>query len=176
MTCARCGNLLHRHVPDSIERALALSIAGLVLLAVANLLPFIDLSIGGAEAHTTLSTGVQALWQEGKWFLATLVLFTCIVAPLIQLSLMVYVFLPLRAGFVPALARPALRAIHHLREWNMVEVFMLGILVAAVKLAKMATIVPGIAMWSFMGMIFIIAGALASIDRQVVWNRLENLS
>ena len=55
----------------------------------------------------------------------------------------------------------------------MIEVFMIGILVALVKLTKMAVIVPGIAMWSFVVLIFLVTGAYSSIDGRIVWQQLE---
>ena len=60
-----------------------------------------------------------------------------------------------------------------LRPWGMMEVFMLGILVSVVKLGKMATIVPGVALWSFALLIIVLAAATAALDRRMVWDRLE---
>jgi len=79
-------------------------------------------------------------------------------------------------GHVARYTKQACRYLQRLRDWNMIEVFMIGILVALVKLLKMATIVPGIALWSFLAMIFIITGALASIDGRVIWRRLTGAS
>jgi paraquat-inducible protein A len=55
----------------------------------------------------------------------------------------------------------------------MMEVFMLGILVAIVKLMDMATIVPGLALWSFVLLMLVLAGAVASFEPESVWEHLE---
>jgi paraquat-inducible protein A len=60
-----------------------------------------------------------------------------------------------------------------LQPWGMMEVFMLGILVSVVKLMKMATIVPGISLYCFAVLIFILAGSMACLDPRIIWERLE---
>ena len=52
---------------------------------------------------------------------------------------------------------------------------MLGILVSVVKLAKMAKIVPGIAIFSFFALIVVLAAATVSLDPHKIWDRWEKL-
>ena len=171
--CGRCGAALYRNIPDSVDRTIALSLAGLILFVVANLFPFLSFEVGSQTTQTTLFTGVRELYAQGIWALAALVFVTSILAPLVQLILMLYVFIPIKAGGVAIYTRPAFRLLNKVRDWNMIEVFMIGILVALVKLTKMATIVPGIALWSFMVLIFLVTGAAASIDGRIVWRQFE---
>ncbi len=171
--CRRCGAVLFRNIPDSVDRTIALSLAGLILFVVANLFPFLSFEVGSQVTQTTLFTGVRELYAQGIWALAALVFITSILAPLLQLVLILYIFIPIKTGRVAAYTRPAFRLLQTVRDWNMIEVFMIGILVALVKLTKMATIVPGIAMWSFMVLIFLLTGAAASIDGRVVWQQFE---
>jgi paraquat-inducible protein A len=65
------------------------------------------------------------------------------------------------------------RAVETLSPWSMTEVYMLGILVALVKLADLATIVPGIALYSFVALIISMAAADAALEPEQVWERLE---
>ena len=67
-----------------------------------------------------------------------------------------------------------LRFVRHLQPWNMMEVFMLGILVSVVKLAKMAKIIPGVALFSFLALIFVMAAMSASLDSHLIWEKWEN--
>jgi paraquat-inducible protein A len=170
--CRRCGAPLFRNIPNSVNRTIALSLAGLILFIVANVFPFLSFEIGSQATQTTLFTGVRQLYAQGVWLLAGLVFFTSILAPLLQLLLMLYVFVPIKFSRVARYTKQAFRLLRHVRDWNMIEVFMIGILVALVKLTKMATIVPGIAMWSFLVLIFLVTGASASIDGRIVWRRL----
>jgi len=168
--------LLFRNIPNSIDRTIALSLAGLILFVIANIFPFLAFEAGGQSTQTNLVEGVRQLYDQGIWALAGLVLFTCILAPLLQLLLMLYVFVPLKFSRVAVYTRPAYRLFLRITEWNMIEVFIIGVLVALVKLVKMADIIPGTAMWSFIGLVFVVTGAAASIDGRLVWRRLDERS
>jgi paraquat-inducible protein A len=60
-----------------------------------------------------------------------------------------------------------------LKPWGMMEIFMLGILVSAVKLVKMATIIPGPALYAFLGLIFVLAAMAVTLDEHLVWEQIE---
>jgi paraquat-inducible protein A len=171
--CSRCGAVLHQHKRDSLERTLALTVTGLVLFVVANVFPFLGFKLGAQVHETVLITGVLELYHQGMWILATVVLVTTIVMPAAQMTGLLYVLIPLRLNRMPWKLREVFRFIQSLRPWAMMEVFMLGILVSIVKLAKMATIVPGIAVFAFMALIFILAASLAVLDPHAVWERIK---
>jgi len=172
--CSRCGAVLQRHKRDSLDRTLAWTIAGLILFAVANAFPFLALKSGGLVRETTLITGVVELYKQNMRIVAVLVFLTSILFPVIQLAGILYLLLPLKVKRLPWW-KPALvfRFIRSLQPWAMMEVFMIGILVSMVKLAKMATVIPGIAIYSFALLIFVLAAAVASLDPHLVWDRLE---
>jgi len=169
--CRRCNAVLHRSVRDSLDRTLALTFAGLVLFIVANSFPFLSFKMQGQVTQTTLATGVIDLYRQGMWELALLVLLTSIVVPLLQLLLLIYVLLPIKFNRTPWKLAQVFRFQQSLGPWGMMEVFMLGILVAVVKLVEMAQIVPGLALWSFALLIFVLAGAAASLDPEIIWER-----
>lgn len=171
--CRRCNAMLHRRVENSIDRTLALTLAGVVLFIVANLFPFLAFSMQSQETQTTLISGVLGLYDQGKWEIAILVLLTTIVVPLMQLLIQLYVFLPLKFNRIPWKMAVVFRFAQNLSPWSMMEVFLVGILVAIVKLVGMAQIIPGIALWSFALLIVILAAAAANQDSRVVWSRVE---
>jgi len=173
--CSRCGSVLYRHKPNSLERTLALSLAGLVLFVLANSFPFLALKMEAQVHQTNLITGIKVLYTQGMQALAILVLLTTILAPLAQLLGMLYVLLPLRHHRVAPKFAPIFRFVLSLQPWSMMEVFMLGILVSVVKLAKMAQIVPGIAIFSFFGLIVVLTAATVSLDPHEIWHRWEKL-
>ena len=171
--CRRCNAALHTGVENSLDRTLALTLAGVVLFVVANSFPFLAFKLQGQETQTTLITGVFDLYHQGKWEIAILVLLTTIVVPLVQLSLQLYVFLPLKFNRIPWNMATVFRIGQNLQTWNMMEVFLIGILVAIVKLVGMAQIIPGLALWAFALLIVTLAAAGANLDSQVVWKRVE---
>ncbi|MGD8629798.1 MAG: paraquat-inducible protein A [Gammaproteobacteria bacterium] len=171
--CPRCNALLHRGVKNSIDRTLALTLAGLILFAVANAFPLLAFKLKGQVTQATLISGVLDLYHTGKWEIAALVLLTSIVVPLFELLILLYVFVPLKLNRVPWKMASVFRMAQNLSPWSMMEVFLIGIIVAVVKLVGMATIVPGTALWAFGLLIITLAAAAANMDSQVVWERLE---
>jgi paraquat-inducible protein A len=170
--CPRCGGVLYRRVPNSLDRTLALAVAAMILFIVANSFPFLAMKMQGNVTHTTLATGVQSLYENKQPLVATLVLYTTIAAPFLQLSTLLYVLGSVKIGVqFPGLVL-AFRLLRRFQSWSMMEVFMIGILVSLVKLAGMAKIVPGIALWSFVLLIPAVAGATASLDPQLIWRRI----
>jgi len=170
--CARCGMVLHRDRPDSLNRTLALTLAGLILFIIANAFPFLSFELRGQITETTLITGVRDLWIEGQWALAGVVFFTSILAPGLQLTLLLVVLTPLLRGRMPPWLPRLFRWVRTLTPWGMMDVFMLGILVAVVKLSDMATIVPGASLFAFGVLIFVLAAAQAALDPDLVWSRV----
>ena len=171
--CRRCNALLHRGVENSIDRTLALTFAGLILFVVANSFPLLAFKLQGQETQATLISGILDLYNGGKWEIALLVLLTTIVVPLMQLMLQLYIYLPLKFNRVPWFLARAARFAGGLQPWSMMEVFLIGIIVAIVKLVGMAQIVPGLALWSFALLIVMLAAAAANMDPRVVWDRVE---
>ena len=174
LLCARCGAVLHRHRPNSIDRTLALVMAALLLFTLANAFPFLAMQTGGLVQETTLLSGVHELWRQDLRLLAALVFCTCVLVPAAQLAGLLTILLPLRLGRRPPPgATRILRLVQAAAPWGMMEVFMLGILVALVKLGHMATIVPGVSVFSFAALIVVMAAALSTLDPALVWARLD---
>ena len=170
--CVRCGAVLYSRKKDSIDRTMAFTIAGLVLFALSNAYPILGMKSEGILLETTLMQGVTELHAQGMWGLAALVFATCILVPLIQLLGLLYIILPIRMNRLAWQAPFFFRYLRKLQPWGMMEVFMLGILVSIVKLAKMAVIIPGLSLYAFAALIFILAGAISSLDPHLIWDRL----
>ncbi len=171
--CGRCGAVLVRHKPNSIERTLALAVTGLILFILANAFPILEFEINGEITATTLIGAVGSLYASGEWPLAVVVFLTTQAAPLSQILIKLYVYLPLWLNRVPWRPGVAFRLLLEIEPWSMMSVFMLGILVSVVKLAKMAHILPGTSLWAFVLLIVVLAAAVASMDTALVWQRLE---
>ena len=167
--CSRCSAVLFRHIPDSIDRGLAYTLGAAFLFIIANLFPIVGLEVQGIANATSLYGAVEAIWKNHMEGVAALVFITTILIPAVELSLMLYVLLPVKLGQVPQGLAPILRVLQSVRPWSMTQVFILGVLVALVKLAHLAHIVPGIALWSFGGLILLLTGAVASFNTHELW-------
>jgi paraquat-inducible protein A len=171
LCCARCGAVLHRHGRDMIELPLALALAGLVLFALSNLYPLLEFRLQGSSDTTYLLAGIAALYAQGMPILATVVLFTTVLAPALHLALLIYVYGALRLGRRPPGFARALRLIQAILPWSMLEIFLLGVIVAAVKLAAQASIVPGPAAWSLGLLVLVLAAAATQVHPHRLWER-----
>ncbi len=171
--CPRCGAAIRRHRKNGVERALAFTIAGIILFLVANTFPFMSFRFQGVLRETTLITGIIELNRQGLVGVAALVMLTTILAPLLHLLGMLYVLLPLRFDRMPPQVALVFRIVRGSLPWSMMEVFMLGILVSMVKLAKMAEITPGLAMFAFFILIVVLAAGTASLDPHRIWERMD---
>jgi len=171
--CIRCGAVLYKHKANSLERTLAFAIAAMILFVLANSFPFLGMRIGAQIRETTLITGIYELYIQGMQVIAILVFLTTLLVPFIQMMCLFYLLVPLKFGRVPRYLPRVLRFLNSLAPWSMVEVFMVGILVSLVKLAGMAQIIPGISVYSFMALIFVLAAMLVSLDTHLIWQKWE---
>lgn len=171
--CGRCARVLYRPHDDNLDKPLAFTIAASVLFVLANVFPIVGLELQGQSTTATLFGTAQALYRQNMALLGALVFFTTIVVPAVQLTGMAYLLLALRFGSIPRQLPLALRVLQAVRPWGMVEVFILGLLVSLVKLGGMASVQPGVALWSFGGLLVMIAAAIATFDARVIWARQE---
>ncbi|WOD16283.1 paraquat-inducible protein A [Paraburkholderia kirstenboschensis] len=172
LRCRRCHAELRRGRSNGPEYALAFTLAAVVLLIISNVSPIVGLSVNGHVVRTTLAGSVRVLYIDGMWPLALLVGITTIVMPALQTLSMCWLLVPLRFGRVPAYAVEAFRLFRLARPWGMTEVLILGLLVALVKLAHIAKVVPETALWSFVVLMLLLAAASASFDPHELWARI----
>jgi paraquat-inducible protein A len=169
--CPRCDRQMLRRREDP-ERTLALTVAAAVLYVVANTVPMLGLSAVGREAFTTVVGGAVHLWNNGRETVSVLVFLTAVVAPALQIGFMLAVALGTRRERAPRWVGVLLR--HHPTTctWSMIEVMMLGVLVALIKIADYATVIPGLALFVLGALIFLLAAIQSSFDPRAVWKRV----
>ena len=173
--CARCDAVLYRRHRDSIQRALAFTVAAAVLFVLANVFPIVGLRVGSEIIQTSLFGSAKAVYANDMKALGVLVLITTVVAPLIELGAMLWLLLPLSQGRMPPGGAALFRALRAVQPWRMAEVMMLGVLVALVKLAHLAEVVPGIALWSLGALIVMVAAAVSTFDPRDLWTKIDAL-
>ena len=167
--CRRCGATLGLARHATFDLPLAMALAGLVTLLIAHTNNILVIDIQGQFRATTLWEAAWTLYDEGSWLMAIVVLFTTLINPLVEMGAVCYVLLPLRTGQRAPAYELVLRAMQAVRPWVMVEVFMLGVLVAFVKLNGLASVIPGAGLWAF-GAVMMLSAAMASaFDHEHVW-------
>lgn len=171
--CSRCGSVLYRERANSLERTLGLMVTALILWLVANAYPFMTFEFKGQSESNLILSGVIELYSNGAVELSAVIFFTSFVAPIIYIGGMLYVLLPVRLGWHAPGAAACFRVLTELRAWSMLEVYLLGVMVAVIKLNQLASIEPGIAMGAFAALILVWSASQASLDPRVVWRALE---
>ena len=173
--CQRCDAMLYRHIPDSLNRSLALYITALILWVIANLFPFLGMKVGGIYQENFLFAGGWALYQNGMGELGLVVFLTSIVFPLVTILGMIYLLLPARLGIAPPQAGRVFQLVKALEPWNLISVFMLGTLIAIVKLQELATVVPGLSLVALSMLLVVYAMARSQFDSETLWQRIEKI-
>ena len=171
--CERCNAVLFRHTPDLVDRGLAWTLAAAILFVVANFFPIVGLEVQGTLNATSLYGAVERIWDNDMQGVAALVFITTILIPAMEISLMLYLLFPLKFGWLPGETKLILRVLQSVRPWSMTQVFILGVLVALVKLAHLAHVVPGVALWAFGGLILSLTAAIANFNAHEVWKLLK---
>ena len=170
--CPRCGAFLFRHRTNSIERSLSLLVAALILFVIAQTFPFMTLKMEGREQPTVLLQGCLEFYRQGLWPLALLVFFATTAAPLAKMTALLWVLVPLHHGRQPRHGGHVFRLAQTLRPWAMMEVYLLGVFVAYVKLIDMATLELGVGLFAFGVLILVMSWADSALEPAEVWQRL----
>lgn len=171
--CPRCNKELWRRREDSLNRTLALTLAAAVLYVIANTVPMLGLTVVGRQAFTTVIGGAKHLWDNGQQIVAVLVLLTAVLAPALQIGFVLAVALAARRRRAPRWAGVLLRYHPTTRTWSMIEVMLLGVLVALIKIADYATVIPGMALFVLGALVFLLAAIQANFDPREVWDKIE---
>ena len=167
--CTRCGARLYRHIPNSLNRALALNITAFMLFILANVYPFVSLKLSGRIEENLMISGTLAMFREGMFDLGILVFCTSILFPGLTILGMLYMLVPLKFGKRPRHLAAVYRIVKAIAPWSLTGVFMLGVLIAIVKLLDLATILPGISLMSFAVLLFVVAAASSNLDPAIFW-------
>lgn len=175
--CVRCGHELYSRKPFSIDRTLAASIAGIVLLILSLSLPFLGLSRGSVESSISVIDAVRALWQSDMRWLGVLSLALIALLPMIRLGLLIWVMTRLRFRLgVNQTMRRAMRWVERIEPWAMAEIFMVGVVVSLVKVSELATLTVGPAFWALLGVILAFSLISLFYCKDTVWQLLTRRS
>lgn len=171
--CPRCKRTLAHGGPGAPDRMLALSVAALVVFLLANAEPLMRLSTAGREVSTTVLGGAMEMWRQGERTASLLVALFAVVAPFIYISAILAVLLATRRPPAPRWVGVLLRWSEVSGLWSMVEVMLLGLLVALVKIARLASVAPGIGLFAVGALAFLLAAMSAGFDPREAWSRVR---
>lgn len=174
LRCRRCGEVLMTNRPRAMDRTLAAAFASIILMIGAVFFPFLEMSVLGIDRKASVLDAALAFSDGLMVPLALAVGMLIIVIPLIRGAALAYVILPLRLGRAPApAARAAFRLATQLKPWSMAEIFIIGVVVALVKIAGMASIHLGPAFWAMACLVLLVVLEGTSLCEWSLWQTLQ---
>jgi paraquat-inducible protein A len=175
--CPRCGSHLHLRKPDSIRRTMAFMLAAAALYVPANVLPMMTMVELGVTTSNTIVGGIIYFWKGGAYPIALVILTASILIPLLKIISISWLCLAASGKLHPS---PAMLGKMYwftelMGRWSMVDIFVVGILVALVQLGNYMTVTPGPGSLAFGGVVVLTMFAAMSFDPRLLWDRLEML-
>ncbi|MBC7139978.1 MAG: paraquat-inducible protein A [Defluviimonas sp.] len=173
--CGRCGAVLIAPRARAFSRIIALAATALILMGAAVFLPFLDLSASGMHSRASVLDAVLAFSRGMMLPLSVAVGALIVVIPALRLALILYTLAPMLGGRPPLPRAPqAFRLAAALKPWSMAEIFLIGVAVALVKVAGLATVTPGPAFWAFCGLVVVTVLHDDVMDAETIWQAMED--
>jgi paraquat-inducible protein A len=171
--CPRCACTVGTRMAEPIDLPLALTVTAAIVFIVANTAPLMSLSAVGRYASTTIGGGAKEMLFQGEAITAMIVAFCAVIAPAGYILFMLTVLLAARRPPAPHWVDEMLRGAELMRPWSMNEVMMLGILVALIKIAELATVEAGIGMYAVGALVILFPAIMVTFDPGEIWQRVE---
>lgn len=171
--CPRCGATVTARKRASLERTWALLLGATLLYLPANMLPIMTTTSTGSVRSDTILSGVIHLALTGMWPLALLVFFASLVVPFVKILALAYLCLSVQLrDRRNAVRRTRLyRFVEQIGRWSMVDIYVVTILIALVRLGLIANVEaePGAL---FFGLVVVVTMfAAQAFDPRLIWDR-----
>ena len=173
--CYVCGSVIHSRIPNSLNKTWALVIAAIILYIPANTQAIMTVQLWGDGRPDTIMSGVLSLLHGGMWPLALLIFLASVFIPIAKLLTLVYLLLSIHFSSMwrPKERTQLYRITEFIGRWSMIDIFVIGILVALVQFGNTATVTPGIGALSFAAVVICTMVAAHSFDPRLIWDAIE---
>ena len=174
-TCPRCGAKIHLRKPNSIERTIALMAAAAILYIPAMTLPVMTLRELGDVAPTTIVEGMLDFWKAGDYPIALVIFTASILIPLLKIVALMWLCAAAtgRVDPSPRMLAKVYWLTELLGRWSMIDIFVVGILVALVQLGAYMSVTPGPGALAFGSVVILTMFAATSFDPRLLWDRID---
>ncbi|RED48100.1 paraquat-inducible protein A [Aestuariispira insulae] len=173
--CPRCRAPMHRRKPLSLAKSWAYLLAAAILYIPANMMPIMTVISFGSGAPDTIMSGVIHLAAAGQYPIALLVFIASVFVPLLKIGVLAYLLVSVQWNL--AAKRRQRTRMYRMTEligrWSMIDIFMISILVALVKLDAIATIEAGPGAIAFAAVVVLTMIAAQKFDPRLIWDVKE---
>ena len=167
--CSACGSILYRYDSKLVNHGLALSITGLIVFALANFFPLVQIEILGTGQFITIPKTIFSLFDSGFYFVGLVCAFLIFIFPLMIFIINLILFSLLKLERGEKWTKELLILLAHITPWSMADIFLVSILVSLVKLIGYAQIHIGIAFWSLMVFVLIDLYLIKRVHLSEIW-------
>lgn len=168
--CARCATVLYHRKPNAVNRTLAMSLAALFLLIPANIYPIMTIDKLGKTNEATIWSSVVQMFEEGQWEIGAVVFFASLFVPFAKLFGLIFLCISVKSNRFQQARTDIYKLLESIGRWSMVDVFLIAILVAIVKLGDVADVSPEIGSLLFAGAVVLTIMASSSFDARMIWD------
>ena len=171
--CMRCNAQLYKSTAPNHNQEIALTISAIVMLLIANLFPFATVIVQDQVINATLFNIIQILFTQQQHVIALLIFITLLLAPLLEVLTISYLLMQLTWGGQKQHIAYAYKLYLTFKKWVLVDVFMLGVLVALIKLAPIVIVKADITVWALAGLVILLTALEQSFDSKKMWSKID---
>ena len=153
---------------------LSLSLTALILYIPANIYPFMTIEMYGIRNTSTVWSGIVSLADSGSWAIAIIIFLASILIPLLKLLILFYLSFSAQNGQHAKFKLQLYKFVEAIGRWSMLDIFLLAVLVAILKLGPMAHVEPGLGSFMFLLVVIFTMFASAVFDPQVLGEKLDD--
>lgn len=172
--CPRCSSVQFVVRKDPVDKTIAIALCALILLGISVSFPFLTIESNGIENTISLLQSPLALYDEGYGMIAMIVLACVIVLPALYLFGLLAMLFPLFLFDKNYASVFYAKIVNALLPWIMADVFVIGVLVALIKLVDTAEIVLDIAFWAYIAFTITFIAITNIVSKRQLWYWVVN--
>ena len=173
--CDICGTHLYLRIKNSVQKTWALLITAVFLYIPANMLPIMRTNLFGEETTNTILGGVLVLWEHGSYPIAMVIFIASVMVPVGKIIALGWLCYSVQTQNQSSYQQKTqlYRVTELVGRWSMVDVFVVAVLVALIKLGNIMSIYPGWGAIAFAGMVIVTVMAALSFDPRLIWDPIK---
>jgi len=172
VVCERCGKS-HSIYPKSTLLTVVFSLTALIFYIPANIFPFMTMELYGNRTSSTIWQGVVSLYDSGSAFIAIIVFLASIFIPLVKLMALFYLAMTARTPTHQRFKTKLYHSVEAIGRWSMLDIFLLAVLVALIKLGHWTQVEPEIGASLFALVVIFTLLASANFDPKLIWEDID---
>ncbi|MDZ7530894.1 membrane integrity lipid transport subunit YebS [Citrobacter farmeri] len=166
--CPRCQAKIRDGRDWSLTRLGAMAVTMLLLMPFAWGEPLLHIYLLGIRIDANVMQGIWQMTRQGDPITAAMVLFCVAGAPLILVTSIAYLWF---GNILGMNLRPVLLMLEKLKEWVMLDIYLVGIGVASIKVQDYAFLQPGVGLYAFIALVILSILTLSHLNIEQLWER-----